>query len=71
MPTESDQLAPRRSSPLPPLFVTPLEAGQLLGISRTEVYKLLGEGRLAGRRHGKRWLVSYAAVLVFAESLPA
>jgi excisionase family DNA binding protein len=54
-----------------PVFVTPLEAAHLLGLSRSRVYDLLDEGVLVSRRHGTRRLVLLASVQAFAYKLPA
>jgi excisionase family DNA binding protein len=52
-----------------PTVITPLEAARLLGISRTEVYKLLNQGALRAGRYGSRWRVDPASVHAYAESL--
>lgn len=72
----------RRTSPLPstprrhthptgePLFVSPTEAGRLLGISRAAVYRLLASGDLSARKAGRRTLVPVESIRAYAASLP-
>jgi excisionase family DNA binding protein len=38
--------------PAKPLFVTPAEAGKLLGISRSKLYELLRAGTIPSRKFG-------------------
>lgn len=42
--------------------MTPAEAARALGVSLDYLYKLLWAGRLQGRKVGRRWQVSAAAV---------
>jgi excisionase family DNA binding protein len=62
---------PDARSPVTPVFVSPLEAAHMLGISRTQVYKLLDEGRIESARHGARRLVVLASLHEFAHQLGA
>jgi excisionase family DNA binding protein len=57
--------------PLAPFFVTAAEAGRVLGLSPTSVYKLLDEGKIESRRHGTRRLVVLASVHDYARRLVA
>lgn len=45
-------------------------AAALLGLSRTEVYSLLTQGRLTSRYHGRRRLVDMDSVRAFVAGLP-
>jgi len=53
-----------------PIFVSAQEAADLLGLSRSEVYRLLERGDLLGKRHGPsqkpRYLVLLASVHTYA-----
>lgn len=54
---------------LPIEFVSPLDTAKILGISRSEVYKLLDQGALEGIKRGGRWVVEYTSVRAYAERL--
>lgn len=54
-----------------PVWITPRETAQILGLSRNEVYELLNEGVIESRHHGRRRLVLLASVQMFAFKLPA
>ena len=60
------------SAPVPErLAVTITEAVRLLGIGRSTIYGLMGRGDLAGRKVGRRTLITTASILTFMEALPA
>ena len=59
---------PDLATPHAPLFVSPLEAAYLLGLSRSRVYELLDAGQLAGRREGTRRLVLLTSVYEYADA---
>jgi excisionase family DNA binding protein len=56
---------------LMPVYVSPAQAAKVLGLSRSEVYKLLDRGLLAGCRHGRRRLVVWSSVQDFADKVLA
>jgi excisionase family DNA binding protein len=53
--------------PAQPLFVSPLEAAYLLGLSRQRVYELLDDGLIESRRSGSRRLVLLSSVYEYAD----
>jgi hypothetical protein len=53
-----------------PIFVSALDAGRMLGITRAEVYALCDAQQIESRYHGKRRLVVLASLRQFADSLP-
>jgi excisionase family DNA binding protein len=57
-------------SPLNPIFVSPVDAAKLVGVSRSRIYELIGAGVLTRRKDGARTLISVAEVLAWGESLP-
>ena len=57
--------------PSTPVFVSPLEAARILGLSRTVIYDLMDQGRLRSARHGSRRLVVLSSVYEFARQLGA
>lgn len=52
-----------------PLFVTIPEAGNLLGVKRSTIYRLLDDGRLRATKLGSRRLVSVASIRELAIKL--
>lgn len=44
-------------SNIPPITVSIPDAGRMIGLSRSRIYELLGEGRLESRKIGRRRLV--------------
>ncbi len=55
-----------------PIMVSVIEAARLLGIGRTQLYRLLSQGRLPSTNAlGRRRLVKVADLRRFAEGLPA
>jgi hypothetical protein len=53
------------------LAVTIAETQQMLGIGRTKVYALLGDGKIAARKIGRRTVVSVESIRHFLANLPA
>jgi excisionase family DNA binding protein len=57
-------------SPLNPIFVSPVDAAKLVGVSRSRIYELIGAGVLTRRKDGARTLISVAELRAWGESLP-
>jgi excisionase family DNA binding protein len=53
-----------------PIFVSAKEAARLLNLTTWSVYKLLNEGQIESKYHGKRRLVVLESVQEYAKSLP-
>ena len=53
-----------------PVFCSVVDAGRLLGVSRSLTYELLSAGSLRSVKLGKRRLVEIASIDEFAASLP-
>jgi excisionase family DNA binding protein len=51
------------------LFYSPREAAQALSVGRTQIFKLMADGRLERRRLGARTLIPASSLQAFAESL--
>ncbi len=49
-----------------PIFIGPEEAARRLRLTRSVVYRLLGEGQLPAFKMGRRWLISVEAVDAWA-----
>ena len=45
-----------------PLFVSIQEAARISSLSRSTIYNLMNEGRLASRKQWRRRLISYASL---------
>jgi excisionase family DNA binding protein len=76
MTNRSEQAMPRSSRPNdgtdpPSLLVPVLTAGRMLGIGRTKVYELVGEGELELVHIGARALIPVESVQDFAVRLRA
>ena len=54
-----------------PLAVSIPDAGRMIGVSRTEVYRLLGAGRIAAVKQGVRTLVLVDSLRAHLAALPA
>lgn len=52
-----------------PLFVSPREAARILGIGRTETYRLLHIGELPHLRVGRNYRIPRTALEAFAQAL--
>ena len=52
------------------LSATIIETVRLTGISRSEIYRLLGEGKLRGFKAGSRTLLDWSSVEAHVNSLP-
>lgn len=52
------------------ISVTVLEAGDMLGLGRSTIYRLMNEGKLKPKKVGKRTLFLVSDLRTFAESLP-
>ena len=53
------------------LAISIAEAARRLGLGRTRVYELIGEGRLKIRKCGRRSLVAVADLERFVDELPS
>lgn len=62
--------AQRGTSAPEPTWIGTGEAAELLGVSVRRVVALLAEGKLEGRKHGRRWLVDAADVILRLPSEP-
>jgi excisionase family DNA binding protein len=51
------------------LLVTIADAASVLSVSRRQVYRLIGEGRLLSVRVGRRRLIPFAALEEFVQRL--
>ena len=52
-----------------PLFVTIPDAGNLLGVKRSTIYRLIGDGQLKASKIGTRRLISVASIRDLAARL--
>ena len=50
---------------------SPDRAAELLGVGRTYLYELIGDGRLDARKLGKRTLITRASLRQLIEAAPA
>ncbi len=57
------------STPAPDRLYDLAEAGELLGVSRTVVYELIGRGDLRSTKVGRRRLVAASDIARFIESV--
>jgi excisionase family DNA binding protein len=62
---------PAPGTPVEPLTYGPADAAAALGVSRAQVYELLAQGELHGRKMGRRTLISRAELVRYIDSLPA
>ena len=62
-----EQIAPAERR----LSATIIDTVRLTGISRSELYRLLGEGKLRGYKAGSRTLLDWSSVEAYVSSLPA
>ena len=53
-----------------PLVVSVVDAMHMLNISRTEIYRLFGDGRLSAVKHGVRTLVRVTSLHAYLDTLP-
>lgn len=53
------------------VFFSPRELAERCGISRSQVYRLLGRGDLQAVKVGRRTMIPIAAELAWREALPA
>lgn len=51
-----------------PIFVSIAEAGRMLGLGKTSLYELIGEGKLETKQIGRRRLVLVSSIRQFAEA---
>jgi excisionase family DNA binding protein len=56
---------------LTPIGLSPVEAAQFLGTSRSRVYRLLREGRLVALKQGVATIVTMESLTAYVGSLPA
>ena len=54
-----------------PILVSPREAARLLGVSRSQVYRLLTSGELTAHKLGRRTLIDVESIRTYGASLPA
>lgn len=66
-----NELVDRRMSEQQPRWITPTEAGAVLGIKPEAVKWRLRQGRLAGRLYGNRWYVDGKALDAAIAESPA
>ncbi len=52
------------------LLYTVAETVQMLGVGRSTLYVMLGEGKLDVRKVGRRTLITAASIRAFVEGLP-
>jgi excisionase family DNA binding protein len=57
-------------SEVTPLSLSIKDTAKALSISRSQVYVLLGDGKLTARKDGHRTPVDYASVKAYHDSLP-
>jgi hypothetical protein len=60
----------KTSTGIAPLAVTIPEAVRLSGLSRSELYRQLSEGRIQARKSGTRTLIVWASLQAHVEALP-
>jgi excisionase family DNA binding protein len=56
---------------LQPIGLSPDQAAQFLGTSRSRIYRLLREGRLAALKQGVATVVTMDSLMAYVDSLPA
>jgi excisionase family DNA binding protein len=56
---------------LTPIGLSPIEAAQFLGTSRSRIYRLLREGRLVALKQGVATIVTMESLTAYVGSLPA
>lgn len=64
------EVTPLSLSPIEPLSLSPDDAAEHIGISRSQVYILLGDGKLKARKAGGRTLIDYSSIKAYHASLP-
>jgi excisionase family DNA binding protein len=57
--------------PLQPIGLSPDQAAQFLGTSRSRIYRLLREGRLVALKQGVATVVTMDSLTAYVDSLPA
>jgi len=63
--------APRKiSTAVIPVFQTPQQAAEFLGVARSHLRKLHKAGKIRAKREGDRRRFVTASLLAYAESLP-
>lgn len=58
-----------QSPVIEPIFCSPVEAANALGLSKREVYRLLDQDEIKSTRKGRRRLVVIESVRAFAQRL--
>jgi excisionase family DNA binding protein len=53
-----------------PLTVSLKEAGRLLGVNRTRIYRLIADGLIDARKIGRRTLITMKSIRDYASALP-
>jgi excisionase family DNA binding protein len=56
---------------LTPIGLSPIEAAQFLGTSRSRIYRLLREGRLVALKQGVATIITMESLTAYVGSLPA
>jgi excisionase family DNA binding protein len=55
---------------LPPLLLSRQDAARALGISMTEIDRLLSTGELRGKQYGRRRLILFESIQQYVEGMP-
>lgn len=63
------QTAEAKSAGVSPILVSVEEGANALGISRTEIFRLIGEDRIKSVKIGKRRLIAVSEMRAFASRL--
>ncbi len=53
-----------------PLLLSVIDASKKSGVSRTELYRWIEDGRLPARKVGTKWRIAWADLLAAVEGLP-
>jgi excisionase family DNA binding protein len=53
-----------------PLSLSPQEAAEYIGLSKRQIYNLLSDGTIAGKRSGARTLINGPSLRAYYKSLP-
>lgn len=67
---ENQNPVPSSATPLIPIVATVARTSALSGLSRSEIYRLLGTGKIRGLKSGRSTLVDFESVRAHLASLP-